>query len=74
VLEQAEGLPVRLVVLDLSELTFVDSTGLEVMLRAARRAREQGRRLVVARPTAHVRKLLEMTAIDQTLDIVDDVV
>jgi anti-anti-sigma factor len=73
-LEQAEGLPVALVVLDLSELTFIDSTGLEVILRAARRARESRRRLVVARPSLYIRKLLQLTAIDQTLDIVDDVV
>jgi anti-sigma B factor antagonist len=73
-LEDAEALPVRLVALDLSELTFVDSTGLEVFLRAARRARESGRRLVVARPSVYVRKLLQLTAIDQALDVVDDVV
>ncbi|MFL5893536.1 MAG: STAS domain-containing protein [Thermoleophilaceae bacterium] len=73
-LQQAEDLPVSLVVLDLSQLTFIDSSGLEVMLRAARRAQDRGGRLVVARPSVQVRKLLEMTAIDQALDIVDDVV
>lgn len=73
-LEEAEAFPVPLLVLDLHDLTFIDSTGLEVMLRAARRAREARRRLVVARPSIYVRKLLQMTAIDQTLDIVDDVV
>jgi anti-anti-sigma factor len=72
--EQAESMPVALVVLDLAELTFVDSTGLETMLRAARRARETGRRLVVTRPSPYLRKLLQMTAIDQALDIVDDIV
>jgi anti-sigma B factor antagonist len=68
--EERDGM----VVLDLSELTFIDSTGLEVVLRAARRAQESGRRLVVARPSQYVRRLFELTAIDQSLDIVDGVV
>ena len=73
-IEQAEASDASLLVLDLSELDFIDSTGLEVLLRAARRAHDAGRRLVVARPSRYVRRLLEMTAIDQSLDIVEDIV
>jgi anti-anti-sigma factor len=73
-LEQAEKPPAGLLVLDLSRLDFIDSTGLEVLLRAARRAHDSGRRLIVARPSRYVRRLLEMTAIDQSLDVVEDVV
>ena len=70
--EAEEG--TKLLVLDLSQLDFIDSTGLEVILRAARRAHDNGGRLVVSRPSRYVRRLLEMTAIDQSLDVVDDVV
>jgi anti-anti-sigma factor len=73
-IDEAQGRDAPLLVLDLSELDFIDSTGLEVMLRAARRAHDDGRRLIVARPSRYVRRLLEMTAIDQSLDIVEDVV
>jgi anti-anti-sigma factor len=73
-IEEAESGDATLLVLDLSELDFIDSTGLEVMLRAGRRAHESGRRLIVARPSRYVRRLLELTAIDQTLDVVEDVV
>jgi len=73
-IEEAESGGAPLLVLDLSELDFIDSTGLEVMLRAARRAHDEGRRLIVRRPSRYVRRLLEMTAIDQSLDIVEDVV
>jgi anti-anti-sigma factor len=73
-LEQAETPPTGLLVLDLSKLDFIDSTGLEVLLRAARRAHDAGGRLIVARPSRYVRRLLEMTAIDQSLDVVEDVV
>ena len=72
--QQAEATDATLLVLDLSELDFIDSTGLEVVLRAARRAHDNGRRLIVARPSRYVRRLLELTAIDQSLDVVDDVV
>ncbi|HYZ28512.1 MAG TPA: STAS domain-containing protein [Thermoleophilaceae bacterium] len=71
--EQAESLDKQLLVLDLSQLEFIDSTGLEVVLRAARRAHEAGRRLIVRRPSSYVRRLLALTAIDQSLDVVDDV-
>jgi anti-anti-sigma factor len=73
-IEQAEAGGPNLVVLDLAELDFLDSTGLEVILRAARRAQDEGRRLIVQRPSRYVMRLLEMTAIAQSLDIVQDVV
>ena len=73
-IEQAEAASTGLVVLDLSELEFIDSTGLEVILRAARRAHDEGSRLIVQRPSRYVKRLFELTAIDQSLDIVDDVV
>jgi stage II sporulation protein AA (anti-sigma F factor antagonist) len=73
-IDQAETGSTGLLVLDLSRLDFLDSTGLEVILRAARRASDSGRRLIVQRPSRYVRRLLEMTAIDQSLDIVEDVV
>src|SRR3954451_22613107 len=72
--EEAEQDSALMLVLDMSGLTFMDSSGLEVVLRSARRARESGRRLVVQRPSPYVKRLLEMTAIDQSLDIVEDVV
>ena len=44
-----------------------------MILRTARRAEDVGRRLVVARPSPYVRRLFQLTAIDQSLDIVDGV-
>ena len=73
-IEEAQSTRATLLVLDLHELEFIDSTGLEVMLRAARRAQDEGRRLIVQRPSSYVRRLLALTAIDQSLDVVEDVV
>jgi anti-anti-sigma factor len=55
---------------DLDAVTFMDVSGLRVLLTAARRAEASGRRLAVARPCPMIRRLLELTAIDQSLDIV----
>ncbi len=57
------------VVLDMSGVEFIDSTGLSVLLNALRRVtRQQGRlALVVSNPT--VLRLFEITRLDSTFDI-----
>jgi anti-sigma B factor antagonist len=52
--------PVRLVV-DASALTFVDSTGLSVLLVAERQARADGGSLVLRHPSHALLRLLELT-------------
>ena len=58
--------------LDLRELAFMDSTGLRVIVAADSRAREQARRLVIVRGTDTVQRIIEMTRLDERLEIVDD--
>ena len=60
------------VVLDLSDLSFVDVGGLKLFLETARRVRAAGGQLILANPSSSVRRLLELTAIDQTADVVDE--
>jgi anti-sigma B factor antagonist len=60
--------PPRLTV-DLSGVTFIDVSGLRVLLQAARRARAGGRRFAVARPSDQVARLLALTAISRSLDV-----
>ncbi len=55
--------PTRLDV-DLSKLTFVDSTGIRVLFDAGRRARADGCTLVLCSPCRSVRKALRLTRID----------
>lgn len=57
------------VVLDLSALTFVDSTGIHVLIAAQRRALKQGFALVLRSPTQQVRKILRLTGLDQVMVI-----
>ena len=57
------------IVLDLAELTFMDVSWLRAILDAARTARRQRRAFVIENPMPHIVRLLELTAIDQTLTV-----
>jgi anti-anti-sigma factor len=71
-LERIEQEPPATIVLDLRALAFMDSTGLRVIVAADSRAREQARRLVIVRGSATVQRIIEMTRLDERLEIVDD--
>ena len=62
----------RLLVIDLRDLTFMDATGLAVVIDAGRRAREAGRRFVVWVPSSGVHRLFELSHAERTLEIVVD--
>lgn len=59
------------VVIDLSEVDFMDSAGLALLVKTERGLSAAGRRLVVMRPHANVRRILELTSLDQRLAIAD---
>ncbi len=54
------GAPVRLVI-DLSGLDFMDSTGLRALLQARERARANGHELTLRRGPRQVQRVLELT-------------
>jgi len=59
------------VVLDLSELAFMDSTGLRLVVMADARAREEGRRFALVRGSDDVHRVFEITRMDERLEILD---
>jgi anti-anti-sigma factor len=61
-----------LVIIDLRELDFMDSTGLSVLIRAHQRAEESGHRLGIVNGSRQVRRLLSLTGVADRLMIVDD--
>jgi anti-sigma B factor antagonist len=56
------------VVLDLSEVEFIDSSGLAVLLRQSMRRRDAGGALHVRRPSEPVRRLLEFCCLEHLLE------
>ena len=60
------------VVVDLANLTFLDSTGISVLLGAGQRAGEAGRSFRVQAPNRPVRKALHLTGVEQILGLEPD--
>ena len=60
------------IVLDLRGLTFMDSTGLRLVAGADARARQAGRRVTIIQGPEAVRRVFEITRLDERLDIVAD--
>lgn len=70
-LQRVEQSGIKLVVLDLSELTFLDSTGLRLIVGADQRARESDRRLAVVKGPATVQRVFTITKLDDRLEMLD---
>ncbi|MDQ4048511.1 MAG: STAS domain-containing protein [Actinomycetota bacterium] len=66
-----DGKP-EMVVVDLRELTFLDSSGLRAMLALHAGLREEGGRLVLVQGPRRVHRVLELTRADEELEIVAD--
>ena len=62
--EQLIGPPASLVVVDLDQLTYMDSSGLGAIHRARQTAIKDGGTLVVCRPRPMVYRVLEITGLD----------
>jgi anti-sigma B factor antagonist len=57
------------IVLDLDDVTLLDAAGLRVFLDAARRAQRQERRFAVARPDPETARVLRLTGLDESIDV-----
>jgi anti-anti-sigma factor len=70
-LERAERGDARSIVLDLSRVTFMDSTGVRIVLNAEARSRLATHRLSVRRGRATVQRVFEICGVDALLPFVD---
>jgi anti-anti-sigma factor len=57
-------------VLDLRGLSFIDSTGLRLLVALHRRAQRDGFQLMLVAPAAPANKAIEVSGLDQTLPFV----
>ena len=60
------------IVVDLSGLEFMDSSGLRALVSADDRARRGSRRFAIVPGPPAVRRVFEITQLDQRLDLVED--
>jgi anti-sigma B factor antagonist len=60
---------VSLLVMDLTELTFIDSTGISTLVAAFRRLSESGGSLELVCSDRNVLRVLELTGLDEVLSI-----
>jgi len=57
------------IALDLAEVSFIDSTGLRVLLWAAERSRENGNHLRMRNGSAAVRRAIQVTGVERSLPV-----
>ena len=56
---------------DFSDVSFMDSSGLRVLVEASIRAADEGRRLVISNPTMAIRRVVEISGLAATLFLTD---
>ena len=71
-LRRVEASSPATMVVDLSKLTFLDSTGLRCIVTADERARADGRRIVIVRGPDAVQRVFAITRLEERLEMVDD--
>ena len=67
----AEATDAKLIVIDLSQVTFMDSTGLKLLLEAGARARANSNRLRLIRGSRRVQRVFELTKTEEILPFID---
>lgn len=70
-LKQLEAGSPAVVVVDLNGLNFMDSSGLRALVMADQRARKAERRLAIVPGPPGVKRVFEITQLDERLDLVE---
>ena len=60
------------VVIDVAGLTFVDSSGINALVQAARTVEARGGRAVLAAPAPHVHRVFEITRVGDVVSVAGD--
>jgi anti-sigma B factor antagonist len=70
-LDRVHDADVDLLIVDLRELRFMDSTGLHALVKANKRATEAGRRFAVVKGGPQIQRLLSLTGVAELLTVAD---
>jgi anti-sigma B factor antagonist len=72
VFESVAARGIHYIIADLSEVPFMDSTGLMAIISGHKRLKEQGAALKLVAPVPQVRLLLDLTMVDKLISIYYD--
>jgi len=72
-IRRAEERGPRTLVIDLSGLKFLDSTGVRLLMSAEARAKKRGHRLAIVEGTQAVQRIFRLAGVNRRLDIVPEV-
>lgn len=69
---RAEATDAPAIVLDLGGLTFIDSTGIRMLLMVDARSRSDGDRVILRHPSQAVRRVLHLAGLEDRLHFADE--
>ena len=69
--EAVDASPGSTVTIDMAKVTFIDSTGLGLLVSALKRARQSGGSVTIANAAPNVAKVFRITGLDQVLEVSD---
>ncbi|MCA9286537.1 MAG: STAS domain-containing protein [Phycisphaerales bacterium] len=72
VLTEAQAKRPQRIVIDLSQVPYMDSSGVATLVEAMQRARAMAHRLVLAAPQTRVRSIFEIARLDTVFTISND--
>ena len=71
-IERAEESAPTTLVVDLSQVSFLDSTGVRTLLKADSRARDDGRKLLLVGPPEPAARVFRVTLLDKRFEFIGD--
>lgn len=60
------------IILDFSELSYMDSTGIGVLIELRKQTIETGQKLIILNPRQNIKKIMALTGIDNILEIIEN--
>jgi anti-sigma B factor antagonist len=59
------------IILDCSELSYMDSTGMGVLIELRNKTKEMGQKIIMMNPRPNIKKLLTLTGVDKIIEVID---
>lgn len=60
------------IILDCSELSYMDSTGMGVLIELRNKTKEMGQKIIMMNPRPNIKKLLALTGVDKIIEVIDN--